>query len=104
MHFPEKVLCISQTQPRLGGWDVGASSELPRVGRKRLQEAPATACPPGRTPARLGAHDKENPGRSGHGPPTQFLLAQDQASLETWVNKFSLGPLVGHPRADLSCV
>lgn len=104
MRFPEKVLCDSQMQPHLEGRDMGASSELPWVSRKRLQEAPASACPPGRTPARLGVHDKENPGRSSHGPPTQFLLAQDQAGLETWVNKFSLGPLAGHPRADLSCI
>ena len=104
MRFPEKVLCDSQMQPRLRGWDVGASSEPPRVGRKRLQEAPASACPPGRAPAQLGTHDKENPGHSSHGPPTQFLLAQDQAGLETWVNKFSLGPLAGHPHADLSCI
>lgn len=44
--------------------------------RKRLQEIPASAHPPGSIPARLGVHDKENPGRSGHSPPTkQFLLA-----------------------------
>lgn len=62
----------------------------PWVGRKRLQEVPAFACPPGRIPARLGVHDKENPGSSGHGPPTQqCLLAQDQACLLSLVNKFS---------------
>lgn len=46
-----------------------------RVGKKRLEEVPASDHPPGSTPGRLGMHDKEKPGCSGHGPPTQFLLA-----------------------------
>lgn len=83
MCLPEKVLCICrEEEPPLredGRWEPAV---LPQEqpwgdgGRKRLQEIPASAHPPGRMPARLGVHDKENPGRSGHGPPTkQFLLA-----------------------------
>lgn len=63
-------LCLPGLWREAGRWEPTCFSvNSARVGRKRPQEVPACDHPAGRMPARLGQHDKENPGCGGHGHP-----------------------------------